>query len=185
MRARSRPSGWPSWPADERHWRAARGRGRHHWRGHAAEGAARAGGHVAALRHGRDLRPFPRHLRPGAGQHAGQLGQWACGSSTPRWPGLGGCPYAKGATGNVATEDVVYMLHGMGIETGIDLDKLVDAGKFISDFLGRKPNSRAATALLNKRARLTMCGAEVTKPCPKACSASRRPCWRRVTPMRR
>jgi hydroxymethylglutaryl-CoA lyase len=52
----------------------------------------------------------------------------------------------------VATEDVVYMLHGMGIETGIDLDKLIDAGKFISNFLGRQPNSRAATALLNKRA---------------------------------
>ena len=66
--------------------------------------------------------------------------------------GLGGCPYAKGATGNVATEDVVYMLHGLGIETGIDLDKLVDAGKYISDFLRRKPNSRAATAILNKRA---------------------------------
>jgi hydroxymethylglutaryl-CoA lyase len=67
--------------------------------------------------------------------------------------GLGGCPYAKGATGNVATEDVVFMLHGMGIETGIDLDKLVDAGAFISDFLERKPNSRtAATAILNKRA---------------------------------
>jgi hydroxymethylglutaryl-CoA lyase len=66
--------------------------------------------------------------------------------------GLGGCPYAKGATGNVATEDVVYMLHGLGIETGIDLDKLIDAGKYISDFLGRKPNSRAATAILNKRA---------------------------------
>ena len=65
--------------------------------------------------------------------------------------GLGGCPYAKGATGNVATEDLVYMLHGMGIETGIDLDKLIDAGEFISSALGRKPNSRAATALLNKR----------------------------------
>jgi hydroxymethylglutaryl-CoA lyase len=66
--------------------------------------------------------------------------------------GVGGCPYAKGATGNVATEDVVYMLHGMGIATGIDLDKLIDAGKYISDFLQRKPNSRAATAILNKRA---------------------------------
>jgi hydroxymethylglutaryl-CoA lyase len=66
--------------------------------------------------------------------------------------GLGGCPYAKGATGNVATEDVVYMLHGMGIATGIDLDKLVDAGAFISDFLGRKPNSNVAKAILNKRA---------------------------------
>jgi len=66
--------------------------------------------------------------------------------------GLGGCPYAKGATGNVATEDLVFMLRGMGIETGIDLDKLVDAGAYISDFLGRKPNSRTAVALLNKRA---------------------------------
>ena len=54
--------------------------------------------------------------------------------------GLGGCPYAPGATGNVATEDVVYMLHGMGIETGIDLEKLVDTGRFISDALGR-PNA--------------------------------------------
>jgi len=78
-----------------------------------------------------------------------QMGVWNFQSSVA---GLGGCPYAKGATGNVATEDVVYMLHGMGIATGIDLDKLVDAGQYISDFLQRKPNSRAATALLNKRA---------------------------------
>ena len=77
-----------------------------------------------------------------------EMGVWQYDASVA---GLGGCPFAKGATGNVATEDVVYMLHGMGIETGIDLDKLIDAGKFISDFLGRKPNSRAATALLNKR----------------------------------
>jgi hydroxymethylglutaryl-CoA lyase len=66
--------------------------------------------------------------------------------------GLGGCPYAKGATGNVATEDVVYMLDGMGIETGVDMDKLLEAGRFISDFLGREPVSRAATALLRKKA---------------------------------
>jgi hydroxymethylglutaryl-CoA lyase len=65
--------------------------------------------------------------------------------------GLGGCPYAKGATGNVATEDVVYMLHGMGIETGIDLDLLIDAGQFISDALGRPTGSRAGKALLAKR----------------------------------
>ncbi len=77
-----------------------------------------------------------------------ELGVWNFQTSVA---GLGGCPYAKGATGNVATEDVVYLLQGMGIETGIDLDALVDAGAFISDFLGRKPNSRAATALLNKR----------------------------------
>jgi hydroxymethylglutaryl-CoA lyase len=66
--------------------------------------------------------------------------------------GLGGCPYAKGATGNVATEDVVYLLRGMDIETGIDLDRLVDAGKYISDALGRPPASRVARALLAKRA---------------------------------
>ncbi|MDO8440498.1 MAG: hydroxymethylglutaryl-CoA lyase [Polaromonas sp.] len=78
-----------------------------------------------------------------------QMGIWQYDTSSA---GLGGCPYAKGATGNVATEDVVYLLQGMGIATGIDLDKLIDAGKFISDFLERKPNSRAATALLNKRA---------------------------------
>jgi hydroxymethylglutaryl-CoA lyase len=77
-----------------------------------------------------------------------EMGVWQYDTSVA---GLGGCPYAKGATGNVATEDVVYMLHGMGIETGIDLDKLIDAGKFISDHLQRKPQSRAATALLNKR----------------------------------
>ena len=78
-----------------------------------------------------------------------EMGIWQFDASSA---GLGGCPYAKGATGNVATEDVVYLLQGMGIDTGIDLDKLIDAGKFISDFLERKPNSRAATALLNKRA---------------------------------
>ena len=66
--------------------------------------------------------------------------------------GLGGCPYAKGATGNVATEDVVYMLHGLGIETGIDLDRLRDAGRFISEHLGRPTNSRVARALASKEA---------------------------------
>ena len=65
--------------------------------------------------------------------------------------GLGGCPYAKGATGNVATEDVVFMLHGMGIETGLDLDQLVDAGAWISGVLGRAPVSRVSRALLAKR----------------------------------
>ena len=68
--------------------------------------------------------------------------------------GLGGCPYAKGATGNVATEDVVFMLQGMGIHTGIDLDALVDAGGFISDLLGRAPVSRVGKALLIKRGRV-------------------------------
>jgi hydroxymethylglutaryl-CoA lyase len=78
-----------------------------------------------------------------------QMGVWNFQSSVA---GLGGCPYAKGATGNVATEDVVYMLHGMGIDTGIDLDKLIDAGVFISEALGRQPNSLVSRAVLNKRA---------------------------------
>jgi hydroxymethylglutaryl-CoA lyase len=65
--------------------------------------------------------------------------------------GLGGCPYAKGATGNVATEDVLHLLHGLGIETGIDLDMVVDAGQFISQHLGRKADSRAGNAIAAKR----------------------------------
>ena len=78
-----------------------------------------------------------------------ELGVWQYDTSVA---GLGGCPYAKGATGNVATEDVVYMLHGLGLDTGIDLDKLIDAGQYISDFLQRPSNSRVAKALLAKRA---------------------------------
>jgi hydroxymethylglutaryl-CoA lyase len=64
--------------------------------------------------------------------------------------GLGGCPYAKGATGNVATEDVLYMLHGMGIATGVDLRTVVEAGDFISRAIGRPNNSRAGRALLTR-----------------------------------
>jgi isopropylmalate/homocitrate/citramalate synthase len=61
--------------------------------------------------------------------------------------GLGGCPYAKGAAGNVATEDVVDMLNGMGIDTGVDLQKLIAAGRFISKQLGRQPQSKVNLAL--------------------------------------
>ena len=64
--------------------------------------------------------------------------------------GLGGCPYARGASGNVATEDVLYMLNGMGISTGIDMNKLLVASSYISDILGRPPVSKAANALLTK-----------------------------------
>ncbi|UUO25229.1 hydroxymethylglutaryl-CoA lyase [Colwellia sp. M166] len=60
--------------------------------------------------------------------------------------GLGGCPYAKGASGNVATEDVLYLLNGLGIDTGIDFDKLLAAGWFISDKLGKAPVSKVSTA---------------------------------------
>ncbi len=108
----------------------------------------------AALKH-YDINDVSGHFHDTYGQALAntlvslEMGVWQFDTSSA---GLGGCPYAKGATGNVATEDVVYLLHGMGIATGIDLDKLIDAGKFISDFLERKPNSRAATALLNQRA---------------------------------
>ena len=67
--------------------------------------------------------------------------------------GLGGCPYAPGASGNVATEDVVYMLDGLGIETGISLDALVDTAGWISERLGRPPASTVARAVLAKRAK--------------------------------
>jgi hydroxymethylglutaryl-CoA lyase len=65
--------------------------------------------------------------------------------------GLGGCPYAKGASGNVATEDVVYMLNGLGIDTGVDLDALLEAGRFICAALQREPASKVARALAAKK----------------------------------
>jgi hydroxymethylglutaryl-CoA lyase len=67
--------------------------------------------------------------------------------------GLGGCPYAAGASGNVATEDVVYMLNGLGIHTGVDLDQLVDIGEWICGILKKTPSSKAARALAAKRRR--------------------------------
>jgi hydroxymethylglutaryl-CoA lyase len=66
--------------------------------------------------------------------------------------GLGGCPYAKGASGNVATEDVVYMLDGLGIETGVDLGRLVDTGQWICGLIGKEPASKAGRAIAAKRA---------------------------------
>jgi hydroxymethylglutaryl-CoA lyase len=108
---------------------------------------------AAALEH-YDLDHTAGHFHDTYGQAlantlaAMEMGVWQFDTSVA---GLGGCPYAKGATGNVASEDVVYLLRGMDIDTGIDLDALVDAGQYISSFLQRKPNSRAATALLNKR----------------------------------
>ncbi|HJV26513.1 MAG TPA: hydroxymethylglutaryl-CoA lyase [Aromatoleum sp.] len=71
--------------------------------------------------------------------------------------GLGGCPYAAGASGNVATEDVVWLLNGLGIETGIDLERLVDIAAWISGVLGREPASRVARAVLAKRTKAA-CG---------------------------
>jgi isopropylmalate/homocitrate/citramalate synthase len=63
--------------------------------------------------------------------------------------GLGGCPYAKGASGNVATEDVIYMLNGMGIETGVDIQKLALVGQTISDNLGKANQSKVGKAILS------------------------------------
>ncbi|HEV8692798.1 MAG TPA: hydroxymethylglutaryl-CoA lyase [Lysobacter sp.] len=64
--------------------------------------------------------------------------------------GTGGCPYAKGASGNVASEDVVYMLHGLGIETGIDLDRLAETGRWLAALLGRETGSKVTKALASK-----------------------------------
>ncbi|HRQ60463.1 MAG TPA: hydroxymethylglutaryl-CoA lyase [Alphaproteobacteria bacterium] len=76
-----------------------------------------------------------------------QMGVAAVDSSVA---GLGGCPYAKGASGNVASEDVLYMLQGLGIETGVSLEKMVETAWFIADHLGKKPASKLAHALKNK-----------------------------------
>jgi hydroxymethylglutaryl-CoA lyase len=65
--------------------------------------------------------------------------------------GLGGCPYAKGATGNVATEDVIYLLDGLGYQTGVDLDRLIDVSQFITNVLKRDNMSKVTRALLSKR----------------------------------
>ena len=73
-----------------------------------------------------------------------ELGVWNYQSSVA---GLGGCPYAKGATGNVATEDVVYMLHGMDIDTGVDLARLADTGRWLASRLGRSTGSKVGRAL--------------------------------------
>jgi hydroxymethylglutaryl-CoA lyase len=73
-----------------------------------------------------------------------QMGIAAVDSSVA---GLGGCPYAKGATGNVATEDVLFMLHGLGIKTNVDIDKVMEAGDYICKQLGRSSGSRTAVAL--------------------------------------
>jgi hydroxymethylglutaryl-CoA lyase len=62
--------------------------------------------------------------------------------------GLGGCPYARGATGNVATEDVLYLMHGLGIETGVDIFKIVAAGDMICKIIAKKNQSKVANALL-------------------------------------
>ncbi len=78
-----------------------------------------------------------------------ELGVAAVDSSVA---GLGGCPYAKGATGNVASEDVLYMLNGLGIETGVDLAKLAAAGRMICEHLGRPPASKVARALAGRAA---------------------------------
>ena len=94
------------------------------------------------------MRPVPRSL-------TNIYAALGCGVATfdSSVAGLGGCPYAKGATGNVATEDVVYLMNGLGLETGVDLGRLIDAGNYISAILGRPTNSRAARALMAKAQR--------------------------------
>lgn len=87
------------------------------------------------------------HCRSDAGA---QMGIATVDSSVA---GLGGCPYARGASGNVPTEDVVFMLDGLGVRTGVDLDKLVDVGRFICSAIGRDNQSKAAVAIESKRIR--------------------------------
>jgi hydroxymethylglutaryl-CoA lyase len=108
----------------------------------------------AALTH-YDLADVSGHFHDTYGQAIGNI--YAClemGVSTfdTSVAGLGGCPYAKGATGNVATEDVLYLLQGLGIDTGIDLGKVVAAGQWVSGILGRKAFARAGNAIAAKLA---------------------------------
>ncbi len=108
---------------------------------------------AAALAHF-DLQDVSGHFHDTYGQAVGnvyaclELGISAFDTSVA---GLGGCPYAKGATGNVATEDVLYLLRGLGIDTGIDLDQVVDTGQWISGILGRKAFARAGNAIAAKK----------------------------------
>lgn len=109
---------------------------------------------AAALKHF-DLADVSGHFHDTYGQAVGNV--YAClemGISTfdTSVAGLGGCPYAKGATGNVATEDVLYLLRGLGIETGIDLDQVVATGQWISGILNRKAFARAGNAITAKKA---------------------------------
>jgi hydroxymethylglutaryl-CoA lyase len=102
-----------------------------------------------------DLKDVSGHFHDTYGQAVGNV--YAClemGISTfdTSVAGLGGCPYAKGATGNVATEDVLYLLRGLGIETGIDLDQVVATGQWISGILNRKAFARAGNAIAAKKA---------------------------------
>jgi len=84
--------------------------------------------------------------------------------------GLGGCPYAPGATGNVATEDLLYLFQGLGISTGVDLDAAVAIGQWISERLGRRATTRAGNALASKRARLAAPRTGVPSPCNSVCT---------------
>ena len=124
---------------------------RHHRRRHRRP-RDRAARRVQRRRAGRRpaRRALPRHLRPGAGQHlrraAARVTTFdACAG------GLGGCPYAKSATGNLATEDLVWMLHGLGIETGVDLDALVATSVWMAGELGRPSPSAVVDALAGRR----------------------------------
>ena len=118
------------------HGRGRDRRGRHHRRGHAATRARGHGRGDAGGGSGPRVRPFPRHLRAGAGQYPGRAG-----NRHLDLPHLGGrpgrLPYAKGATGNVATEDVLYMLRGLDIDTGVDFDAVVDIGQWMAGHLNR------------------------------------------------
>lgn len=84
--------------------------------------------------------------------------------------GLGGCPYAPGATGNVATEDLLYLFQGLGISTGIDLDAAVAIGQWISQGLGRRATTRAGNALASKQTRLAAAQPGVPSPCNSVCT---------------
>jgi hydroxymethylglutaryl-CoA lyase len=106
---------------------------------------------IHAIQPSVSLSTIAMHFHDTYGQAVGNIyAALACGISKfdASVAGLGGCPYARGATGNVATEDVLYLMHGLGLETGIDIYKMVQAGDMICKAIGRKNQSKAANALL-------------------------------------
>ena len=147
-KARSSLQRWCASRASSTRWAATRSPSRTR-SARGTPGQARAVIEAVARAHTRRAprRAFPRHLRPGARQYLCRARDAASPTFDSSVAGLGGCPYAKGATGNVATEDVLYMLNGLGIETGVDMGKLIAAGDFICAQLGRPTQSRVARAL--------------------------------------
>ena len=141
----------------------------HHRRHHRHRHAGRTRGVIEAVAEHIPVSRLAGHFHDTYGQALANIyAALECGVATfdSSVAGLGGCPYAKGATGNVATEDVLYLLDGLGIETGVDMDKLIAAGDYICRQLGKPTNSRVARALAARTGGIAVVGSSVPPPRP-------------------